>query len=827
MQTHKFHPQTKKKLEVLFRAKFDIDRVTDAAIKAFLEESIAGLRVKSLETYEAKGGTKAVVSSNLLEILLDPERRPPASVAKLVSTVIGHYSPNNPTLLEQTPGGEDEDKENDPRRMNRLARAEVAEAVKTELEKLKRELSESQAKLLVCDKKGKASEEILELFKVQVASMSKQIEELDNEKSKLDKQNKLMLGQLQELKQQLAVRNEAKALLKSVKMQDEYLINSQTELLESLLVQKQQAFDQERKDFENRFADMSMRILSAHERGDSLEKKAVLAEKLGKEVNLLRKELDGLRQAVQAGESTISSLRANELAAAEIAKKLAAEFADSQSKLGAAEQRIKDLVTESGDLTVKLEATKVECKELRGKLESLAGKTSLLEGEKAGLLELNAQLETEVSKQRTTGEKGTAERDSARQEAAELKRAVKEKSEEMIAVKVQLKESECNVKEIEADSKGKDSQIQELKAKINDDAEKLESWAKQSAELKHRLGLLELEVKHREKDVKAKEQQCENLKAELAKLRDRVDEAEKALLGAKAEQESQNKVRLDIPPETLETSVYYRGGLEVARLQKELDEAKFRVATLNGRVLELQDEAKKLRSDLAARETELLDANKRLDLYLSRGITPESFEGQKATLEAVRAENEKLAQTAEKFETLKGKHDKLLQECAEMKQALFDTETKTRSDTSAAPSESGSKVVEEIRGLINEIMYAYQTLDTNMKDLGFFYQTKKERAGEMAALAKRFGEAPGKIELSDVQKIAGDFAFLRAIPMKKNNLPAMVDCVREAAKKKTERVGFYDNQIARADSFHKISTEKIKAFEERLALYSSSSMVSS
>ena len=61
---------TKKKLEVLFRSYFQTEKNTDVSIKAFLEETISNLKVKSIETYAGKGNVKAVVNSNIVDLLV-------------------------------------------------------------------------------------------------------------------------------------------------------------------------------------------------------------------------------------------------------------------------------------------------------------------------------------------------------------------------------------------------------------------------------------------------------------------------------------------------------------------------------------------------------------------------------------------------------------------------------------------------------------------------------------------------------------------------------------------------------------------------------------
>ena len=152
---------TKKKLEVLFKAFFQEDKSTDTEIKKLLENKIEGLKIKSIETYPGKGTTKAVVNSNVVDILTgvkepNAENFMHDKSKSFLGNIHGMHDSIQPVDLEMK---------------------------EKEIEELKADISKLR------NEDEKKFKEITEIFQQQIIEISHEIERLDNEKATVEKQN--------------------------------------------------------------------------------------------------------------------------------------------------------------------------------------------------------------------------------------------------------------------------------------------------------------------------------------------------------------------------------------------------------------------------------------------------------------------------------------------------------------------------------------------------------------------------------------------------------------------------------------------------------------
>eukprot|EP01022_Parablepharisma_sp_SALTPOND_P004374 TRINITY_DN120179_c0_g1_i1.p2 TRINITY_DN120179_c0_g1~~TRINITY_DN120179_c0_g1_i1.p2 ORF type:complete len:536 (-),score=119.18 TRINITY_DN120179_c0_g1_i1:2764-4371(-) len=236
---------TKKKLEVLFKAYFHCDSHTEASIKNMLEATIPKLKVKSLEIYEGKSVVKAVVSSNIIDLVCPVPGTKERSFSEELSNV------------SQVPAEDSK-------------------------EKLEQEIKEQK--------------NIIKLFQEQVASMSSQVEVLDMEKTVLTKENQSLNEKIKGLMQKLAARTGIKEVLEKVPgKKGKENFQKHLEAVEKLIIEKQKAVEEERTEYEEKINELNVK---------SLAEKEKLEEKIDKLEQSLQEKSDELAQTLKKIEET-------------------------------------------------------------------------------------------------------------------------------------------------------------------------------------------------------------------------------------------------------------------------------------------------------------------------------------------------------------------------------------------------------------------------------------------------------------------------------------------------------------------------------------------
>eukprot|EP00829_Urostomides_striatus_P018460 TRINITY_DN6696_c0_g1_i1.p1 TRINITY_DN6696_c0_g1~~TRINITY_DN6696_c0_g1_i1.p1 ORF type:complete len:214 (-),score=70.29 TRINITY_DN6696_c0_g1_i1:40-681(-) len=201
---------SKKKLEVLFKAIFQADKATESEIRKFLESTIDGIKIKTVEIFPGKAGAKAVVTSNVVDLLTGetkPEDSSPGNYVRMKSQSFMGALPGLPS---------------GPDPIELEMREKEIQQLSSELSKLKKELADAK-KELANSKKNSAvpSQDIAQMFQQQITNMSQEVERLDNEKTKVEKLNKALKEQIEELKQKIDVRNETCLLYTSPSPRDQ------------------------------------------------------------------------------------------------------------------------------------------------------------------------------------------------------------------------------------------------------------------------------------------------------------------------------------------------------------------------------------------------------------------------------------------------------------------------------------------------------------------------------------------------------------------------------------------------------------------------------
>ena len=173
----------KKKLEVFFKSQFQVDNTSDLAIKSCLEQFIFGLKVTKVETTTTKSIVKAIVSSNIMDLIREKEENEIADYRKTKSiSLVGGYSDfaSSPEAIEE------KDKE-------------IAD-LGFKLSKIKKELEDEKLKNEKLMKEGGGTNDLKEMsamYMTEIQNLTEQLITVDNEKNIIDEKNKELTRQIE------------------------------------------------------------------------------------------------------------------------------------------------------------------------------------------------------------------------------------------------------------------------------------------------------------------------------------------------------------------------------------------------------------------------------------------------------------------------------------------------------------------------------------------------------------------------------------------------------------------------------------------------------
>lgn len=203
----------------------------------------------------------------------------------------------------------------------------------------------------------------------------------------------------------------------------------------------------------------------------------------------------------------------------------------------------------------------------------------------------------------------------------------------------------------------------------------------------------------------------------------------------------------------------------------------------------------------------------------------------KKDMEELKAENKKLKNAAdegavavEMMEKLQKQHDLMVKENTDLKAALFYAESTVKS-TEATPegSKQDSKktqVIDEIRQILAEVIYAYKTMGTNAKQFITTFDAKKDKAREYLAAVEKVSQMKKREDQVQILKaLENDTTFLKAFPAKADQIKQILACLAATVEKKTGKVQIYDEEVQKFNTMATVAANKVTEYEERLALY--------
>ena len=132
---------------------------------------------------------------------------------------------------------------------------------------------------------------------------------------------------------------------------------------------------------------------------------------------------------------------------------------------------------------------------------------------------------------------------------------------------------------------------------------------------------------------------------------------------------------------------------------------------------------------------------------------------------------------------------------------------------------------EEIRTYISEVLFIYKTLESVGKELLIAVTEKQERAKSFINFAEDIAKKPKKdaqiLALKNLKDF--DLPYVKAIPLKTDNLKFLIPCITESSKIKIQKLGKYEEDIAKFDGLVKVSQGKMPIFESRLSAFDEAS----
>jgi len=264
---------SKSKIEVLFKSYFQVEKITNDAIKQHLEDTLLGIKIKTIEIFSVKNKTKALVTSNLVPLLTGSEEYNQEDYQRATS-FINAVKESDETL-----------------ELSKLKK-KLAE-LKIENENLIKELGSS-----------KDAQKDIEMLHGAIQGLKKQLEVVDMEKSEIEGENERLQTEVKKLKIKTQLSEEANALLfkerKSLRKGSQEDLASKMEAYEELIRQKQEQFLEEKQALEDNISNMTLRLINEQEKTEDIKKKAKLVDEMEQKLKIINDENERLSHDLKA-----------------------------------------------------------------------------------------------------------------------------------------------------------------------------------------------------------------------------------------------------------------------------------------------------------------------------------------------------------------------------------------------------------------------------------------------------------------------------------------------------------------------------------------------
>jgi len=303
-----------KKFEALFRIEYIIDKSQETDLKKFLESEIKNLKVSNIELYPAAQVLKAIVGSNLKSLI------PP----------------------------KDQD----------------YQSMSIELSKLKTQLASQTTKNLA------PKDEVMKMFQEQIMQMSQQLGEIDNERTKLTNENKLLMQKITDLTLELAKAQTPKAIL------DESGSSSPSKRisnLENKLKQQESAINEERVMMQENMNQLSAKLVDMMAKNNQLEMQLKKGGSPIKGDPLFDKDKEALVKELQQKNQELEIRRSN-------VKNLTVRKQELEKEKAELQARIDELLKGNSWAGISAQ-NKEETEGLKKQIEELTKKIEKLESE--------------------------------------------------------------------------------------------------------------------------------------------------------------------------------------------------------------------------------------------------------------------------------------------------------------------------------------------------------------------------------------------------------------------------------------------------------------
>ena len=412
--------------------------------------------------------------------------------------------------------------------------------------------------------------------------------------------------------------------------------------------------------------------------------------------------------------------------------------------------------------------------------------------------------------------------DSLKKENLSLKEQLEKKLEEIKEGKKEIDEKNEKLTKLE-------NNIQSLKEKNITLEESVEKYELNIKNLEEQLKTINDKLTAQDEKVKNKESDINNIKDGLTIKENAIKELEESLNASKTEVD---KLKQDI--KTLNNNTMNRENTEISTLKLKLEHSEKINNMKIEQIKNLNAEIEKLKANTISLSTELVKIKEEQKMNYSKfeNITKlsEELHLAKKTIEDLKEKNKSLqiisdekSVSTELIESMQKQREALLKENSNLKAALFEAENPTKGKAIHDNKESESKstkVIEEIQQILAEVIYSYKTMSTNGKEFLDFFIQKKDQAEEYISIVQKLQKVKKVSEQSElIESLKDDVTFLKGFPSKSDYNKIIINCLKEVADKKSEKLLEYGDEIGKYKSMIQISSNKVAEYEDRLTYY--------
>ena len=493
-------------------------------------------------------------------------------------------------------------------------------------------------------------------------------------------------------------------------------------------------------------------------------------------------EIEQLRTALESSSSELEQTRL-ELQNAQVVADASADVsakADAAVNLAAAEpgsSNLQQQLETEKQLRADAEQYLVEAEEQRNDVARLLRKTRTelkeLQESTANLTESHSDPEQIESLSRSL-EQMTSERDASKAEAARLSKSYAELEEDMASTEDRIKEMTTNCESLENRCESAEAEVEKLKSElaaspIEDLENRLETAHSQIEKLENENSELTSKFNANSEELKSRASSIESLQIQLDGVREKMGIAE-SIASEVGEWKGKhdevvaerNSLKSSLEDAVAESEVR-KNNLD--SLQSELSITKEKIAAAESAATE----ANELRADLARVETELVQANNKLDESHSR------LELREAEIQKLQSEVSAAAASSEKAEQLSLELSNAKQEIERLgSENSKSEETKRNLDRQLTESKS---VAQESKERVAKLEEQVTSLEDHNQTLANVKQEKDELATRLEQM-----KTDGEMARTEFEEL------LKQLRSEKSEMEARLAAEQQLVAERDQRV---------------------------------------